>query len=40
MASSTDGAEVNESNRDVLYKLYDYALELEPTPDRPELTWG
>jgi hypothetical protein len=40
MASSTDEAEVNESNRDVLYKLYDYALELEPTPDRPELTWG
>lgn len=40
MASSTDESEVNEANRDVLYKLYDYALQLEPTPDRPELTWG
>jgi hypothetical protein len=39
MASSTDGV-VNEENRDTLYKLYDYALELEPKPDREELTFS
>ncbi len=38
MASSTDGS-VNEDNRDTLYKLYEYALELEPKPDREELTF-
>jgi len=39
MASSTDGA-VTEDNRDTLYKLYDYALELEPKPEREELTFS
>lgn len=39
MASSTDGV-VIEDNRDTLYKLYDYALELEPKPDREELTFS
>ena len=39
MASSTDGV-VTEENRDTLYKLYDYALELEPKPDREELTFS
>ena len=39
MASSTDGV-VTEDNRDTLYKLYDYALELEPKPDRDELTFS
>jgi len=39
MASSTDGA-VTEDNRDTLYKLYDYPLELEPKPEREELTFS
>ena len=39
MASNTDGV-VTEDNRDTLYKLYDYALELEPKPDREELTFS
>jgi hypothetical protein len=39
MASSTDSV-VTEDNRDTLYKLYDYALELEPKPDREELTFS
>jgi hypothetical protein len=39
IASSTDGV-VTEDNRDTLYKLYDYALELEPKPDREELTFS
>ena len=39
MASSTDNS-VTEDNRDTLYKLYDYALELEPKPDRDELTFS
>ena len=39
MASTTDNS-VTEDNRDTLYKLYDYALELEPKPDRDELTFS
>lgn len=39
MASNTDGI-VTEENRDTLYKLYDYALELEPKPEREELTFS
>jgi len=39
MASSTDDV-VTEDNRDTLYKLYEYALELEPKPDREELTFS
>ena len=40
LAASTDTAEVNEENRDQLYKLYDYALQLEPKPEREELTYS
>ena len=39
MASSTDSV-VTEENRDGLYKLYDFALELEPKPERDELTFS
>jgi hypothetical protein len=39
MASSTDSV-VTEENRDALYKLYDFALELEPKPERDELTFS
>jgi len=38
MASSTK-AFVNEANRDELYKLYDFAIQLEPKPEREELTF-
>ena len=40
LAASTDTSEVNEENRDQLYKLYDYALQLEPKPEREELTYS
>ena len=40
IASSTDKEMVNEENRDQLYKLYDYALQLEPKPDREEPTYS
>ena len=40
MASNTDSDLVKEDNREGLYKLYEYALELEPKPEREELTWG
>lgn len=39
-ASSTDTTMINEENRDQLYKLYDYALQLEPKPDREEPTYS
>jgi hypothetical protein len=31
---------VKEENRDELYKLYEYALQLEPKPEREELTFA
>ncbi len=31
---------VKEENRDGLYKLYEYALQLEPKPEREELTFA
>jgi hypothetical protein len=37
-ASST-GSDILESNRDELYKLYDFAINLEPKPEREELTF-
>lgn len=37
MASSND---IKEENRDGLYKLYDFALKLEPKPEREELTFS
>lgn len=40
LASSTDSSEINEDNRDQLYKLYDYALQLEPKPEREEPTYS
>lgn len=39
MASSTEDF-VNEANRESLYKLYEYAIELEPKPERDELTFS
>jgi len=39
VASSTDTTITNEENRDELYKLYEYALQLEPKPERAELTF-
>lgn len=39
MASSTDDF-ILEANRDELYKLYDFALKLEPKPEREELTFS
>lgn len=38
MASSTEDF-LKEANREELYKLYDFALELEPKPEREELTF-
>lgn len=35
-ASATD---THESNRDEIYKLYDFAINLEPKPEREELTF-
>jgi hypothetical protein len=40
LASTTDKLKVNEDNRDQLYKLYDYALQLEPKPEREEPTYS
>jgi hypothetical protein len=40
LASSTDTSLVHEENRDQLYKLYDYALQLEPKPERDEPTYS
>jgi hypothetical protein len=39
MASATEPW-ILESNRDGLYKLYDYAIQLEPKPEREELTFS
>lgn len=39
MASSTDDY-INEENRDEMYKLYDFAVQLEPKPEREELTFS
>jgi hypothetical protein len=39
-ASTSDTSCMKEQNRDQVYKLYEYALELEPKPDRDELTFG
>lgn len=38
MASSTDDYVV-EANREDLYKLYEFAINLEPKPEREELTF-
>ena len=38
MASSTE-KDINEDNRESLYKLYEFAMELEPKPEREELTF-
>ena len=32
VASETDTSVINEENREQLYKLYEYALNLEPKP--------
>lgn len=40
LASETDTAITHEENREQLYKLYEYALNLEPKPDRDELTFS
>lgn len=39
-ASSSDTSQPKEANRDQVYKLYEYALQLEPKPDRDELTFA
>lgn len=39
MASSSEDF-LLESNRDELYKLYDFAIKLEPKPEREELTFS
>jgi hypothetical protein len=39
MASSTNKV-IKEENREFLYKLYDFALELEQPPEREELTYS
>jgi hypothetical protein len=39
MASSTED-HMNEDNRDEMYKLYDFAINLEPKPEREELTFS
>lgn len=39
MASSTNKV-IKEENREYLYKLYDFALELEQPPEREELTYS
>jgi len=39
MASSTEEF-ILESNRENVYSLYDYAIELEPKPEREELTFS
>mmetsp|Transcript_23087 Transcript_23087/g.35753 ORF Transcript_23087/g.35753 Transcript_23087/m.35753 type:complete len:245 (+) Transcript_23087:721-1455(+) len=40
LAASDDKSKVLEGNRDNLYKLYDFALSLEPKPEREELTFS
>ena len=41
MAASSDETEkILEENRETLYKLYEFALELEPKPERDELTFA
>lgn len=40
LASSQDEKLINEDNREGLYALYEYALELEPKPEREELTFS
>lgn len=40
IASSEIADEVKEDNREQLYKLYEYALELEPKPERDEPTFS
>jgi hypothetical protein len=40
LASETDADKIKEGNRDALYKLYDFAHQLEPKPDREELTFS
>lgn len=39
-ASTSNASEMKDQNRDQVYKLYEYALELEPKPDRDELTFA
>jgi hypothetical protein len=38
MASSTEDF-ILETNRDELYKMYEFAIQLEPKPEREELTF-
>jgi len=40
LASSQDEKLLNEDNREGLYTLYEYALQLEPKPEREELTFS
>lgn len=40
IASDTDEKIVKEDNREQLYSLYEYALQLEPKPERDELTFS
>ena len=40
LASNTDAEATNEDNREQLYKLYEYACNLEPKPEREELTFS
>jgi len=40
IASDTDADVTNEDNREQLYKLYEYACNLEPKPEREELTFS
>ena len=40
LASEEDAEKIKEENREALYKLYEFALSLEPKPDREELTFS
>ena len=40
IASDTNPEVTNEENREQLYKLYEYACNLEPKPEREELTFS
>jgi len=40
LAAEEDTSLVKEENREALYKLYEFALSLEPKPEREELTFS
>lgn len=40
LASETDPKKIKEENRSALYDLYEFALKLEPKPEREELTFS